>query len=302
MLGNPKLSVLMPVYNGEKYLVEAADSILAQTEPDFEFIVLDDGSSDDTPWILDRFQRADTRVRIVQDGVNLGVAARLNQGLSLARADLIARMDADDVSLPHRFATQLAHLEANPDVILLGARVIVIDPDGDELCEMGSALTHAEIDAGLMRAAGQLIYDPSVMYRKSAALAGGGYDESYRGGEDLDFFLRMSERGRIENLAAPLVKYREHFTKVGFEHAAEQEQEIVRALSAARARRGLQNAVGASSRRLVQSPPSTMRKWAWWALNAGKPDVARKHAARAFAREPFNAQSLKTLYCAVRGH
>lgn len=293
----------MPVRDCARYVEAAIESILGQTFPDFEFIILDDGSADDTPWILDRFRRNDRRIRVIEDGARRGVAARLNQGLALARAPLIARMDADDVSLPRRFSIQMAHLERNPGLVLLGTRAIIIDPDGEVLCEMGSALSHDDIDAGLMSRAGQLVYHPSVAYRKDVALAAGGYDESYGGVEDLDFFLRMAERGRIENLAEPLIRYREHFRKVGFRRAAEQEREIGRAIAAARRRRGLpeEDAAEAGVSGLVLSRPETLRKWAWWALASGQKRVARKHARKAFLREPLSLRSMKTLYYAVRG-
>jgi len=296
------ITVLMPVYNGASYLGDAIESILAQTEAGFEFIIIDDGSADASVAIADSYSRKDPRIRLVRDGMNRGIAARLNEGLALASGEYIARMDQDDVSLPGRFAAQRSHLDANPDTALVGSRVIVIDPDGDELMEMGDALSHAEIDGGLMRGAGQLVYHPSVMFRRQAALAIGGYDATYRGVEDLDFFLRLAERGRIENLAQPLLKYREHLNKAGATRLLDQEREIDAAIAAARVRRGMTGAQGATERkrRTPVSKAATFRKWGWWALEGGRQRTALKHALRSLAHDPFHHETARLFYCALR--
>ncbi len=299
----PRLSVVMPVYNGERYLAAAVDSILSQSEADFELIILDDGSTDGSPDIIARYAERDPRIRFLRDAVNRGLAARLNQGIELAATPLIARMDQDDISLPSRFAAQLAHLGAHPDCVLIGSRVVIIDPDGDELMEMGEALSHEAIDSGLMTGAGQLLYHPSVIFRKVAAQAVGGYDPAYRGVEDLDFFLKLAERGRLENLPAPLLKYREHFQKMGFMRLTEQEREIDAAIAAAHQRRGSDHRQRSidRARRAPESKAATHRKWGWWALQGGRVAAARKHARHAFLREPLSAESARLLWCALRG-
>lgn len=300
----PALSVLLPVYNCEPYLSAAISSILDQTEPRFEFIIIDDGSTDASPEIARAFAARDARIRFYCDGVNRGVSARLNQGLSLAQADIIARMDADDISLPERFSRQLDFLQEHPDAVLVGARVIVIDPDGDELREMGDAFTHDEIDSGLMNAGGQLIYHPAVCYRKDIALSIGGYSSDYRGVEDLDFFLKMAERGRVENLREPLLFYREHFNRVGYRMRVEQARAIGAVIAAARARRGLRGDGPELNNVAILSAPMSRaaahRKWGWWALQSGRKAAARKHAWRSIALRP-NAASARLLYCALRG-
>lgn len=299
----PTISVVMPAYNCARYVGLAIESILAQTEPDFEFIIIDDASTDGSVDIVARYAAKDSRIRFIRNGANKGIAARLNEGLALTRAPLIARMDQDDISLPSRFAVQYAHLNANPDVVLVGSRVVIIDPDGDELIEMGDALSHEEIDCGLMSGAGQLVYHPSVLFRREAALAIGGYDAAYRGVEDLDFFLKLAERGRIENLAEPLLKYREHFGKMGVTHRAAQDQEIEKAIAAAHARRGTHADAGpARTRRNPESRIATKRKWGWWALKGGRLAAARKHALRAFAAAPIDRESARLLWCALRGY
>ena len=302
-MSGPRISVIMPALNGERYLGAAVTSILAQSEPQFEFIIIDDGSNDATPDLARDFAARDERIRFFCDGVRRGVASRLNQGLALASSDIIARMDADDVSLPERLARQLSYLENHPDTLLVGSRVTIIDPEGEELCEMGDAFSHEAIDSGLMNAAGQLIYHSSVMYRKNAALAVGGYDASYHGVEDLDFFLKLAERGRIANLPEPLLCYRDHFGSVGYRLREQQAREIRLALAAARQRRGLSPDMSALKGADALAPESTAemhRKWGWWALKGGRVPAARKHAWRAFAMAPGLA-SARLVYCALRG-
>src|SRR5262245_40553428 len=126
----PIVSVVMPVFNGERYLVEAANSIFRQTHPDFEFIIVDDGSTDGTADLLADLRRQDDRVKVITQPHNLGVAAALNAGCQAARGIFVARMDADDVSLPDRFMEQTSFLNRRPDIALVGGAVQLIDQNG----------------------------------------------------------------------------------------------------------------------------------------------------------------------------
>src|SRR5215831_13102998 len=126
----PCVSVVLPVYNGEKYLAEALDSILQQTFNDYELIVIDDGSTDRSSAIIESYVKKDRRV-IVHRQDNCGLIMSLNQGSSLARGKYIARMDADDVSLPQRLEKQLDYLEQRPDIGLLGTWIQDIGPNGE---------------------------------------------------------------------------------------------------------------------------------------------------------------------------
>lgn len=302
-----KISVVMPVYNGARYLAEAIESVLSQSEGDFEFLILDDGSSDETPAIIDEYARRDDRIRFFKDNVRKGAAARLNQGIAKAKAPYIARLDGDDVNMPDRFKKQLAFLEANPDVVMVGSKAMLIDPDGADLMIMGDALTHEEIDQGLIKRQGQLVFHTSVMYLKATALACGGYDESFPVAQDLDFFLRMAEAGRIENLPEPLVRYRHHFSSAGYARILEQEEAIDRAIEAARRRRSLPpideptTEGDQNPRRAPRSKAGSHRIWGWWALSGGHLATARKHAVRALFGGPFDLESWRLIVCAVRG-
>ena len=128
----PKVSVVMSVYNGERYLREAVESILNQTFIDFEFVIIDDGSTDDTLGILERY--TDPRIRLVKNGRNIGLTESLNRGIRLARGKYVARQDADDISLPERLSSQLLFLDKHRGIGLVGTSFDIIDSSG-RLCE-----------------------------------------------------------------------------------------------------------------------------------------------------------------------
>lgn len=129
LMPEPIISVIMPVYNGERHLHQAVESILRQTFDNFEFLIINDGSTDNTEAILGSF--SDERIKLINNGANLGLAASLNKGVDLARGQYIARMDADDVSFPTRFERQLEFLESNPDTDLLGCRAMAFRDSGE---------------------------------------------------------------------------------------------------------------------------------------------------------------------------
>src|SRR5258706_6371791 len=123
----PRVSILIPAYNAQRYIVEAVESMLAQTYGNFECIVVDDGSTDRTAPLLSELQRRDSRVRPLRVPHG-GIVDALNAGADAARGDLIARMDADDVALPDRLDTQVRYMDAHPDVVALGSKVLLVDP------------------------------------------------------------------------------------------------------------------------------------------------------------------------------
>src|SRR4051812_30773328 len=128
---NPKISVVMPVLNGEKYLREATESILNQTFKDFEFIIINDGSTDRTEEIIQSF--ADPRIVYIKNEKNVGLSRVFNQGIRAAQGTYIARMDADDISLLHRFEKELEYLENNPKIDIVGSAMMIIDAEGKKV-------------------------------------------------------------------------------------------------------------------------------------------------------------------------
>ncbi len=298
----PAISVLMPVYNGARYVAEAIDSILAQTFTDFEFIIVDDGSTDRSPKILHNYEKRDNRIKIISRP-NTGIDGALNDALTAATGEFIARMDADDVALPTRFQTQLDYLRKNPDVVALGSRVIGIDPYGCELFRSEHKLDHDSIDAELLNGVGWAIVHPSAMLRRDAMQAVGGYRKEYQWVEDLDLFLRLGERGRLANLEQFLLNYRQHTESVNRTRAAQQAELADAVVRETYQRRGKTLPEGW---KFVPKPKPLkdvqLRTWAWRAMKAGNLPAARKHAVQLWKTAPLSVESWRTLLCAMRGH
>jgi glycosyltransferase involved in cell wall biosynthesis len=205
----PTLSVLMPVYNGATYLAQAIQSIQAQTVGNFELVVVNDGSTDATLDILWRFAKTDGRIKILTRS-NTGIVGALNDGLAVCRAKFVARMDADDVAMDTRFAQQLAAIGQEPHCVALGSAALFTDPEGRPLKIYRPPLAHASIEDELARGNGGALIHPTVLFRRDALTACGGYRERYNYIEDLDLYVRLLERGRLANLPEVLLHYRQH--------------------------------------------------------------------------------------------
>lgn len=207
MTGAPRVSVVMPMRDASAFLDAAIVSVLTQTYTDFEFIIVDDGSRDESLWRARNHAAVDSRIAVIPRP-SLGIVAALNLGIRQARGDLIARMDADDVAAPTRFAKQVALLTARPDVSVVGSFYTVIDNRGVSLRDM---TLPAESDA-IRRtlAICNCIAHPSVMMRRDAILAAGFYRDDFPLCEDYDLWLRLSETSNLLNLPESLLFYREH--------------------------------------------------------------------------------------------
>jgi glycosyltransferase involved in cell wall biosynthesis len=196
----PAISVLMSVRNGAPWVRDAVESVLEQTVTDLELVVIDDGSTDATTSLLATI--GDPRLRVERQAPR-GLTPSLNRALALARAPLLARLDADDVALPERLACQRAFLDAHPDVGLLGTGAREVDASGREI----GVVSPPEDDAAIRRA--MIRRNPfvhsSVMMRRRALEEAGGYDERLGVAQDYDLWMRMSRITRLANLPAPLV-------------------------------------------------------------------------------------------------
>jgi hypothetical protein len=231
----PRISVLMPVFNGGRFLGPAVRSILEQTFSDFELIAIDDGSTDQSALLLADFARSDRRIRLITQA-NAGIVASLNRALELAGGEYIARMDADDVALPSRFARQAAFLDTRPDVAVLGSAVTLIDEEGRATRDVDYPLTPPEV-SGFLIEVGCALAHPAVMMRRADIVVVGGYRAAYRHAEDYDLWLRISESRAIANLPDRLLHYRQHPSKASARHAAAQMLATKVAQLAAQARR-----------------------------------------------------------------
>ena len=212
----PKVSVLMPVFNCERYVRGAVDSILNQTFGNFELIVIDDASPDETISILKKYN--DPRIRLIEKPVNTGYTESLNLGLSLARGQYLARMDGDDISLPERLFNQVAFMDSNSDVVLCGTSYKII---GGEDSMIRPPQTDAEIKLALLR--GNCIAHPTVMLRKKVLDQNFlFYDPSKEPAEDYDLWARLIPLGKLHNLQEVLLDYRLHYASVSRKRYEEQ--------------------------------------------------------------------------------
>ena len=201
----PKVSVVMPAYNAETYIGEAIGSILRQTFRDFELIVINDASADATERIILSFQ--DDRIVYVRNEKNMGVARTLNRGLSMAKGEYIARMDADDISLPERFRKQTAFLDENPQIAVVGAAIEMFG-DGEKPERRCFSQSSEAMKVDLFFSCG--LAHPSVMMRKSVIAELGGYDPAFEGLEDYQLWCRVAREHGITTLPDLLFRYRVH--------------------------------------------------------------------------------------------
>ena len=232
---NPAISVVLPVYNAEAYVREAVESILAQTFTDFELIIINDGSTDGSGAILRDLAAHDTRIVLVERP-NDGLVSALNEGIGRARAGLIARMDADDVAMPERFALQHARMVQEPELAVLGSFFNIMDRDGNIIRLYDDLpLTPAEARSAV---GGFLVAHPAVIMRRDAVLKAGGYRKAFCHAEDYDLWLRISDLGyAIANLSQPLLNWREHGDNVCEAHWEAQGRSVILARLAHRVRK-----------------------------------------------------------------
>ncbi len=203
---NTHVTVLMATYNDAASIKAAVESIRTQTYTNWDLLIVDDGSTDDTPAILQRLAQQDERITVVRNPTNRGLAASLNIGWRQARGELIARMDADDLCLPERLQRQVEFMTAHPEVAVLGAGVEYMDKDGRTLGRGVRPRRHEKLVQKILREAP--FYHHSVMVRRAFYEVLGGYDERLRRGQDYDLWLRGRHRFRFHNLTEPLIRYR----------------------------------------------------------------------------------------------
>lgn len=204
----------MPVYNGEKYLHEALDSILGQTYTDFELIIINDGSSDKTEKIILEYTKRDARIKYIQNEVNLGLVPTLNKGLGIARGDYIARMDADDICHPERLQKQIDFMKKNPNIMICGTSYKSIGAKNNThiLPEK-----HEEIKVGQLF--GPCICHPSVFIRSSfLKKADLRYYPDTFPAEDYKLWVLAAKVGQLHNLQEVLLYYREHAAQISTEN------------------------------------------------------------------------------------
>lgn len=201
----PKVTVLMPVYNGEKYLREAIESILNQSFKNFEFLIINDGSTDNSVGIINSF--SDKRIKLIDNKINSGIVSALNQGIDLALSEYIARMDSDDISLKDRLSEQIKFMNKNPEIGILGSWVKVLHKQGNFIDRYYTE--HEDIKASLIF--NTSLAHPTVMLRKSIIDKHKiRYDCNYRHSEDYELWTRLIDLTLFANLPKVLFNYRKH--------------------------------------------------------------------------------------------
>ena len=222
-MSQPVVTVLMSVYNGQDYLAEAIDSILAQTFKDFEFLIIDDGSSDKSPAILKKYATRDKRIELLAQK-NQGLVPSLNRGIKEASGKYIARQDADDQSAPNRLAKQVKFLESNPNTVIVGSSIEVMDEASNILHRHAILLDDPELRQEL------LLRSPfahgSVTFNRQSAIEAGLYDPASWPAEDYDLWLRLSKYGKLANLDEYLYIYREHGSGISVKNLELQQKKL----------------------------------------------------------------------------
>ena len=214
----PLVSVVMSVFNGGEYLREAVQSIRDQSFEDFEFVVIDDGSTDGSSECLRRLERLDDRIRVFSQD-RKGLIRSLNRGCGVARGRYIARMDADDVACKERLELQLEYLRSNPDVGLVGGAVNFIDASGRLFLTARYPTSDHEIRRALPD--GSVFWHPTVMFKREVFARCGGY-RNIKDAEDYDLWLRMATECRLANLSNVVLKYRVHPMQVSVVRCSQQ--------------------------------------------------------------------------------
>ena len=210
----------MAAHNSMPYLAEAIESILAQSFGDFEFLIVNDGSSDDSGEMIDAYAAKDSRIRAIHQD-NRGFVASLNRMIDEASSNWIARMDSDDIALPTRFAIQWDWLQAHPDYGVLGTAIQEIDAEG-RLLDTFRPVPFSHEAMMDKAATGPLVHHFSAMMRRDVVQSVGGYHAAFKHCEDYDLWLRLLDVTRLANLPDVLMLYRRHEAQVTESNRAEQ--------------------------------------------------------------------------------
>jgi glycosyltransferase involved in cell wall biosynthesis len=230
----PLVSVVMSVHNGEAFLDAAVESILGQTFEDFEFVIIDDGSTDRSAEILECHKESDARVQVLHQP-NRGLVHALNSGCGMALGKYIARMDADDIAVKDRLMRQFEFMETHPGIGVLGGAVELINASGEIRGQVCNPTTSAAIKSALLEHC--VFWHPTVLMRREVFASSGGYRMAAAHAEDYDLWLRIAERSELANLPEVLLQYRIHPNQMSLCKCAQQALGCLAARAAAVFRR-----------------------------------------------------------------
>jgi len=301
MNNSPQVSVLMSVYNAERYVAETIESILTQTFTDFEFIVIDDGSSDRSPEILKAYAAKDQRIRFISR-LNKGLTPTMNEMLALAQGEFIAIIENDDIAFLDRFSRQLEFLRCHPEVVCVGGAQVLIDESGRLLTSL--LLPEADVEIQKLALAGHCsICHPGAMIRRSAMIQVGGYDETMSMAHDLDLWLRLGEIGALANLKDAVIKYRLRTDSISGQNPIKQRKEAQAVCERAWKRRGIEGHFEAVAPWRPDKDGASrhhfMLQYGWWAFGSGQRQTAMIYALRAIRVQPLAIKGWKLLATAA---
>lgn len=225
-MNNPKVTVLLPVYNGENFISYAIESILSQSFEDFELMVIDDCSTDSSVEEISKFK--DPRIHFIKNDSNIGLISTLNKGLRLSRGELIARMDQDDIAFPERLSEQIRYMEKNSNILLSGTNISLINVFGKKLLSVPNFGSEFTMEWNL--AIGCSLFHPTVIFKKTTIINLGGYSEAFVHAEDYELWLRVLREGKVGNLNRKLLKYRKHSASISSKFQSNQSCSSIKAL------------------------------------------------------------------------
>jgi glycosyltransferase involved in cell wall biosynthesis len=302
MPSSPLVSVSISVFNAGHYLRPAIDSILSQSFQDFELLLLDDGSIDNSFEIMQKYAARDERVRILRQD-NQGVPKTRNQLLALARGEFVAVMDADDIALPHRLERQVEFLQHQPEVVCVGGSYQLIDEAGRLILNRFAVPeTDADVQAQLLSGFGGM-HHPCLLIRRSAMLQVGGYTETMVTGSDIDLCLKLGELGQLVNLKEAVLQYRIHSQSLTERNHTRPQEEVRAACERAWKRRGIAGEFKAVRPRRPGSDRQSQIHYAllygWWAFNSQQRKTALHYGWRAVQLSPLDPKAWKLLVCSL---
>ena len=296
----PRVSVLMGVYNAERYVGAAIESILQQTFADFEYIIIDDGSTDNSLEIIREFAHRDARIQL-HHRENRGIGATRNELLSLARGEFVATMDADDIATRERLDIQVAFLDEHPGHNCVGGNYELIDDEDRHLIMHDrQPLDDVEVQEQMLRGITS-INNPTVMMRRSDVVAVGGYDPELAPAEDLDLYLKLGERGKLANVPQIVLRYRELGTSASATSHSAQLERMRIATERAWKRRGIDDGIFEAKPWRATTPAELHGKWikyGWWGFVRGDQQHARAYGVKAVKLKPWAWQGWSLLFAA----
>jgi len=294
---SPLVTVQMPVYNGQEYLAETIESILNQTFRDFEFLMLDDGSTDESLNLLRSYAEKDSRIHVITRE-NRGLGETQRELAESANGEFIAQMDQDDVSMLNRLELQVDFLRKNPNVAVVGGAYQMIDGAGRYLTTLKQPISNTEIQA-LILGGHCAIAHSGAMMRSADIKSIGGYDKNFNTATDLDLWLRLGEVGELANLSDVVFKYRLHDKSASEKVGQSQRNEARKACENAWKRRNITYEFSADQ--LWRPGPDKesrhkfMLKYGWWAWNSNEFMTAFFYGWQAIKAKPLSLAGWKLL-------